>query len=161
MPVTLQVSTNDTAPYKCVNVASNTSVTGTVASPTYRLGCELPCDRFLDCSTVCECWSSCKTTEVRTKLHPWQLPLTLTPMSSPPSFAMHPNCSFASFARCQSPDLSLLHNMSPPVSCAQICMCKACMALAADASTDQEFQDVMSASGMTVGVNTDVCMLAM
>ena len=64
MNVSCKVSTNDTAPYKCTDLASNTSITGTLLSPTYRLGCEMPCDRFLDCSTVCECWSSCKTTEV-------------------------------------------------------------------------------------------------
>ena len=38
---------------------------GTLASPAYRLGCELPCDRYYDCTAVCECWSSCKTDEVR------------------------------------------------------------------------------------------------
>ena len=62
--VTCTTTNNDTAPYKCFDLLSNANVTGTVASPTYRLGCELPCDRVQDCTTLCECWSSCSTSEV-------------------------------------------------------------------------------------------------
>jgi hypothetical protein len=66
MNVTCTASTNDTVPYTCVDLTSatpNTTIPGSLSTPSYRANCETPCDRRLDCNAICECWGTCGGTE--------------------------------------------------------------------------------------------------
>ena len=59
MDVSCVASTNDTVPYTCTKYADNSTVVGTIADTDYRVGCELPCDKKLDCNALCECYGTC------------------------------------------------------------------------------------------------------
>jgi hypothetical protein len=64
MPVTCLVNANtDERPYNCTKPDGST-VPGNVSSSSYREGCELPCDRQLDCSVLCECYDTCGDKQV-------------------------------------------------------------------------------------------------
>ncbi len=97
MNVSCAVTNNDTYPYNCTDLTTTppTNITGTMSSASYRVQCEMPCNNVVDCSTICECWGSCKRN--------------------------------------------------------QVCMCAACMQgqMNIDATLDQEFQDVITTSGLT------------
>jgi len=64
MNVTCLVQANDTVPYICTDIASNTTIGGSLNNLAYRLNCEMPCDQYLDCNTVCECYGACSNTEL-------------------------------------------------------------------------------------------------
>ena len=58
-PVTCLINANtDERPYNCTK-PDGTTVPGNVSDSSYREGCELPCDRQLDCSVLCECYDTC------------------------------------------------------------------------------------------------------
>jgi hypothetical protein len=64
MPVSCALSGGDNPPYLCTEYSTGNNFTGLLMSDaSYRQGCEFPCDRQKDCSTVCECWGSCKTNQ--------------------------------------------------------------------------------------------------
>ncbi|EFJ46305.1 hypothetical protein VOLCADRAFT_93448 [Volvox carteri f. nagariensis] len=60
---TCVATVNDTVPYNCEDVATGAAIPGSLANQTYRLNCEVPCDRRFDCNTICECFSTCLPTE--------------------------------------------------------------------------------------------------
>lgn len=65
MSVSCVATSNDTTPYNCTLLANNATVGGNItSSPEYRSTCELPCDRQLDCNTLCECYDSCGKNQV-------------------------------------------------------------------------------------------------
>jgi hypothetical protein len=48
-------SSMNNVPYGCVVLGDNSTVAGNLSSSAYREGCELPCDRELDCGALCDC----------------------------------------------------------------------------------------------------------
>ncbi|GIL76287.1 hypothetical protein Vretimale_5865 [Volvox reticuliferus] len=54
---------NDTMPYLCKRASDNSTIDGTISNQTYRIQCELPCDKRFDCNTICECFGTCLATE--------------------------------------------------------------------------------------------------
>jgi len=65
--VTCAASGSDTAPWECTDGTSSALFPATspynTSSVAYRSQCELPCERALDCNTLCECWGNCLATE--------------------------------------------------------------------------------------------------
>lgn len=65
MPVSCILSGTDNPPYNCTDYATGSNFTGLgMGDVSYRRDCEFNCDRFQDCSTLCECWGSCKKNQV-------------------------------------------------------------------------------------------------
>lgn len=64
MPVSCKLSGTDNPPYNCTEYATGSNFTGlSMSDVSYRQGCEFNCDRLQDCTTICECWGSCKTNQ--------------------------------------------------------------------------------------------------
>ncbi|KAG2499695.1 hypothetical protein HYH03_002630 [Edaphochlamys debaryana] len=51
---------NATVPYICTDVLlGGVAIGGDMSISDYRARCEMPCERRLDCATVCECYGGC------------------------------------------------------------------------------------------------------
>lgn len=64
MDVSCASNTEPTMPFHCLRLADNTNVTGFMNDTNYRTQCEAPCDKQLDCNTLCECFGTCSATQM-------------------------------------------------------------------------------------------------
>lgn len=59
-------TTTDRTPYNCTTLSTGATVLGNISQSSYREQCEMPCDRQLDCNSICECYGTCSSGQVRT-----------------------------------------------------------------------------------------------